>query len=232
VAKDIISALEAYHTPDNWAFFEELRIGTGYGKDSEQRFDGWAINYHPSKRNVVRCYEVKISRSDYFSEIKNPKKRRAGLRLSNEFYFITPRHMLRIEEVPPECGLMEVDSDLSIKTIIAAPYRDTIPPTWLFIASICRRLDKDRFTNYNRNLVTDQELKMRATVFFRVLADHIKSWRDFDKGNKEIPDKIAEALKNVFYCAEDEVKKSLKVSKNFDIELIRRQIFGDFEDSD
>lgn len=36
------------------------------------------------------CYEVKISRADFLSELKQPIKRRIGLRYSNEFYFVTP----------------------------------------------------------------------------------------------------------------------------------------------
>ena len=36
------------------------------------------------------CYEVKTSRADFLSELKQPLKRRIGMRYSNEFYFVTP----------------------------------------------------------------------------------------------------------------------------------------------
>jgi hypothetical protein len=138
-AKFILNVLKDSLDPLKFAFFDELRIGGGFGKDSEQRFDAWSICYYPSKRNVTTCYEIKISKSDFLHEIKNPKKRRAGLRLSNEFYFVTPEDLLKITDIPVECGLKEVTESGKIKTIIPAPFRDIEPPTWLFLSSVCRR---------------------------------------------------------------------------------------------
>lgn len=37
----------------------------------------------------------------------NPLKRRIGMRCSNEFYFVMPAEMLRLDEVPAECKLIE-----------------------------------------------------------------------------------------------------------------------------
>jgi hypothetical protein len=138
-SKFILSVLKSIHDPQKYAFFEELRIGGGFGKDSEQRFDAWSICYYPSKRNVTTCFEIKISKSDFMHEIKNPKKRRAGLRLANEFYFVTPEDLLKVTDIPVECGLIEITQSGKAKTVIKAPFRDIEPPTWLFIASICRR---------------------------------------------------------------------------------------------
>jgi len=135
----ILNALRHKYPKDQHAFFEELRIGGGFGKDSEQRFDAWAICYYPSKRNVTTCFEVKVSVSDFKVEIRNPKKRRAGLRLSNEFYFVTPEGLLEITDIPVECGLIEVTELGNLKVVIPAPYRDIEPPTWMFMASVCRR---------------------------------------------------------------------------------------------
>ena len=53
------------------------------------------------------CYEVKVSRADYFGELRHPLKRRIGMRYSNEFYFVVPGGMLSPDEVPAECGLIE-----------------------------------------------------------------------------------------------------------------------------
>jgi hypothetical protein len=41
-------------------------------------------------------------------EIKQPLKRRIGMRYSNEFYFVTPAGLLNTSELPIECGLVEV----------------------------------------------------------------------------------------------------------------------------
>jgi len=209
---ELMIALASIHPPDKWAFFDELRIGGGYGHNSEQRFDGYAIHYYPSKQNVAVCYEIKASRSDFKSEINKPKKRRAGLRLSNEFYFVCPKDMVTIEEVPVECGLMEVDEKGVISTTIKAPFRNTIPPTFNFLATVCRRIDKPRLEMYNAMLDEDGKLKEYGEASIKVLKEHIYRWKSFNQGNKEVPDKIAEAMESAYIDIIDviETNRSIK----------------------
>lgn len=209
--KTVMKTLANMHDPAKWAFFEELRIGTGFGKDSEQRLDAWAVHYYPSKRNVARCYEVKTSRSDFLSEMKKPKKRRAGLRLSNEFFFVAPAKMLKIEEIPPECGLMEVYEDGKIATRIKAPYRDTVPPTFLFMASVCRRIDKERFEQYRKDVRHDEGLMTYTFSALKTMEKHIDKWKYFNEGNKEVPDQIASALEEVYFDIKNDLKEKLRM---------------------
>jgi hypothetical protein len=77
-----------------WIFLRELRVGTGFRSSSAQRLDAFALNCfaHTSMKRV--CYEVKTSRADFLCEMKQPLKRRIGLRYSNEFYFVTPAGLL------------------------------------------------------------------------------------------------------------------------------------------
>jgi hypothetical protein len=208
---EVLRALAALHPPNKWAFFDELRIGTGFSKDSEQRFDAWAIHYHPSKRNVTRCYEIKVSRGDFFNEIRKPYKRRPGLRLANEFWFVAPAELLKIEEVPPECGLMEVDEDHNVNVVLKAPYRDVLPPTWLFVASICRRFDKERLAQWLAMMKSQQENETYGVAIVQALQIHIDRWKNFQDGNKEVPDMIADALEQVYYDAMDILEKNRKV---------------------
>jgi hypothetical protein len=193
-AKIIVGVLRAMHDPRQWAFFDELRIGTGFGKDAEQRFDGWAIHYYPSKRNVTRCYEIKISKNDFLNEINKPLKRRAGLRLANEFWFVAPQGLLDVKEIPPECGLMEVDKHYQIHINIQAPFRDVMPPTWLFVSALSRRWDKPRFEDalsfIQKQALADAKNKATMTV----IEEYINKWKNFNLGSREIPDKILNEL--------------------------------------
>jgi hypothetical protein len=148
--------------PSEWIFLRELRVGTGFrNSSSAQRLDAFALNcfVHNSMKRI--CYEVKMSRADFLCEMKHPLKRRTGLRYSNEFYFITPRGLLNASEIPIECGLIEVASagDPDFKTVlpdpgalahldeshklycrvvVPAPWRETPPPTWQFVAAMLR----------------------------------------------------------------------------------------------
>ena len=144
-----------------WIFLRELRAGTGFRSGSLQRLDAFALNSLPHTGMKRVCYEVKISRGDFLAEIKHPLKRRIGLRYSNEFYFVTPPGLVKVDEVPPECGLIEAghcDAE-EWRAIIArqagffyyepeacefclvtipAPWRDTPGPTWQFVAAMMR----------------------------------------------------------------------------------------------
>jgi hypothetical protein len=151
-AKGILLALEKRHSPlgTQWAFYRELRAGTGYGiydyekkkknsSNPEQRFDAWAINLYPSKKHERIAYEIKVSRGDFLHEIKNPEKREQALELSNYFYFATPKGLVDVDEIPPECGLIEVDHDLNTRIKLKAPFRRTDGLSWQFLCSIARR---------------------------------------------------------------------------------------------
>jgi hypothetical protein len=111
------------------------------------------------------CYEIKRSRADFLCEMKQPLKRRIGLRYSNEFYFVTPSGLLDVSEVPVECGLIEIGAKPSevpkvaefgaetfrhfapehkayCRVVVPAPWRETPGPTWQFVASMLRNQKK------------------------------------------------------------------------------------------
>lgn len=195
--KTVLKHLELYHDPAKWAFFVELRVGTGVGKDSESRLDAWAINFYKNKRNTTVAYELKVSRSDFFHEIKKPKKRKPGLRLANQFYFVTPKGLVSIEEVPPECGLIEVLENGTLEKTIEAPYRDEAVPTWLFVASIARRLDHGRQIEFLKTQAEVKAGKIYNTAAQLVIDRYIDKWLQYSMGSREIPDKILEEIKKI-----------------------------------
>jgi hypothetical protein len=164
-----------------WVFLRELRVGTGRSRNSLQRLDAFALNCLPHLAMKRICYEVKISRSDFLCELKNPLKRRMGMHFSNEFFFVTPAGMLSLDEVPTECGLVEIGratTDESKRLIrshsgffqvdaqsgwycmvsITAPWRDTPAPTWQFTAAMLRnqqRAMRDQNTSFPKQLKLD-----------------------------------------------------------------------------
>jgi hypothetical protein len=149
-----------HRTASEWIFLRELRVGTGFYGNAAQRLDAFALNClpHTSMRRV--CYEVKTSRADFACEMKQPLKRRIGLRYSNEFYFVTPAGLLHTSELPIESGLVEVGSfgdhrslahaqsgmfvhfepnhESYCRVTVPAPWRETPGPTWQFVAAMLR----------------------------------------------------------------------------------------------
>lgn len=162
-ASELIDILQrALHaSPAEWLFFRELRCGTGRRNASNQRLDAFALNTLPHTAMKRVCYEVKVSRSDFLAELKHPLKRRIGLRYSNEFYFVAPADLLKLDEIPAECGLIEAgcatsgewrriekrqagfffyDPETTQYCVVAvpAPWRDTPGPTWQMAAAMVR----------------------------------------------------------------------------------------------
>jgi hypothetical protein len=97
--------------------------------------------------------------------MRNPLKRRIGMRYSNEFYFVTPLGLLHTDEIPVDCGLVEIGRNVSEERradieasggmahfneqtglyclmTITAPWRDTPGPTWQFAAAMLRNQKK------------------------------------------------------------------------------------------
>ena len=168
---DVVQRIK--HKGPEWLFLKELRFSTGYrGAYAEKRLDGFAMHYWPSHGWERTAYEVKISRSDLLRELKDPKKRRPALAVSNFFYFVTTPGLAKVDEIPPECGLIEVYPEYPVsgkvdpleylwgheagsfnsynharkepvlRHTVPAVHRDTWAPSWGFVASLVRHAQK------------------------------------------------------------------------------------------
>lgn len=139
-AEGMLDTVEAglHARKSEWVFLRELRVGTGRHKAALQRLDAFALNCYPHLGMKRICYEVKLSRADFLCEMRQPLKRRMGMRFSNEFYFVTPAGLLALADLPVECGLVEVSPGGGCRVTVPAPWRDTPGPTWQFAASMLR----------------------------------------------------------------------------------------------
>ena len=151
-ADALLDLLAAKHAPPEWAFLREVRCGTGshfrdrgrsVRTEVENSLDAWAINHWSAKHRQRITYEIKVSRSDLNRELSRPLKRRAGLLLSNLFYFVSPEGIIQPDDLPVECGLLiavERPAGLVLKELAPAPWRDTPPPPWHFVGALARRI--------------------------------------------------------------------------------------------
>jgi hypothetical protein len=117
-----------------WMLFDELHVPDF---DDIRRIDVWAFNLWRSRGWKAVAHEIKVSRGDFLSEVRSAKKRAQALRCSDEFYFVTPAGLVHPDEVPPECGLMEVQKGGRVYVVRKAPKRDERmdgPPWNLFVA--------------------------------------------------------------------------------------------------
>ena len=52
------------------------------------------------------AFEVKHSRSDFLSDIKNENKRKSYLEIADKLYYVCPENLIKKEEMPEGCGLI------------------------------------------------------------------------------------------------------------------------------
>jgi hypothetical protein len=136
---EVMAALRARHGDTHaWVTVEEAH-----------RIDFLALACHGaySDRRAARMkcdahhpwigYEVKVSRADFRNEIKKPEKRAYAVAVTHEFYFCAPAGLIRPEEVPEDCGLVEVHATgTSVK--VRAPITEAEPMSHLHLAQMFR----------------------------------------------------------------------------------------------
>jgi hypothetical protein len=120
-------------------FFPELRLGSGYTGIAERRVDLLTVETAPGKGYAATAYEIKVSRSDFLREAKEPRKQRGARLFCDFFYYVTPPGLLKVDEVPDWAGLIEWSPE-GRKVIVSAPRLDKMPPTWGLLISVARNV--------------------------------------------------------------------------------------------
>lgn len=89
--------------------------------------DFLAVNCWPSKRFVVHGHEVKVSRSDWLSELRKPGKSFFSKRHCDFWWLAAAEGVAKMEEVPEGWGFIEISSTRTTVKIKPERLRDTCP---------------------------------------------------------------------------------------------------------
>jgi len=107
------------------AMFFELTNGTGW-HGGKNYLDAFLIDLWPSGSFARRTFEIKVSRSDFLSEIANPNKRKWGMEISNEFWFVCAHGICEKSEIPENCGLLVATKNGDkLRVVKPAQYRES-----------------------------------------------------------------------------------------------------------
>lgn len=119
-----------------WATFAELMEAPAGG----QRLDFFAVHTWRSKNYRAVAYEIKVSRSDFLREMRDPYKRAFAERVSHECYFVAPPGLISSEEVPFPWGLMQsIPGTRSLEIVKRCERRVLVTWPMSFSVSIARR---------------------------------------------------------------------------------------------
>lgn len=191
---ELLIELRKLHPRNAWAFFEEMRLGTGYGGTVQQRLDAWAICLYPQKfwkkgykaKYLRRSFEIKTFKADMVEELKNPDKRWFAYAYSHEFYFVVPKGLVDKKLLAKEDGLMEWDGE-NLRITKKPRVREAMPPRWSFVAAVGRRVQRETSE-------TEQKLKEKLEIAMEALS---KIWNPEVFLQTNFPDMTREQIRSL-----------------------------------
>lgn len=221
-----------------YAFLRHLRNDAGF--DARRTFDGAAVSLWPSRGFELHIFEVKVSRSDWLRELKDPVKAEVACQVAERFTMVAPKGVIQPEEIPSTWGYIEVSSTgQSLRTVKAAPLlhekaRRTTFPAGLVISMLRavgavpdghtveeKRLAEEYSRGYQEAREMERASVERATDMLR---DHTAAVRRFTlhSGVQVVPtagwdqgriDEVAQRIKVAFADAHhtDAVKARLQL---------------------
>ena len=134
-SKQVIEKLKAHFPKDKgFVFLEQVANSTGFAS----RFaDAIAMNVWKSRFEIIGL-EVKVSRSDWRNEIKQPAKADKIFQYCDSWFIATPEGVIRDGELPKGWGWLEVKND---KVFVRTPPVRNVHKALddFFVASVIRR---------------------------------------------------------------------------------------------
>jgi hypothetical protein len=133
----IYTILQGRFTPDQYALMAEVSDKAGHSRSRSADFV--AVSLWPSRGLGITGFELKSSRSDWLSELKNPGKAENIFQYCDYFYLLTDGEgIAKMEEIPPTWGWINIKGG---KTFVLkeAPFQTCAPVTRHFMAAMLKR---------------------------------------------------------------------------------------------
>jgi hypothetical protein len=168
-ANKIRELLKRRFCAPEWALFFEVANGTGAMRP--RYADAIAMNLWPSRGLTLHGFEIKISRSDWQSELKNPAKAEEMAKHCDFWWIVAAKGVVRPGELPPTWGLYEVDGR-GVTMRVQAPQAEQPEITRVFMAALIRRAGEFD-TQERRRLQEEMTREIQETAERRV-EDRVK----------------------------------------------------------
>lgn len=141
---DVTEVLSLHFRPPVWAFLPQVRNGTGWAKQIPRTADALAMCLWPSRGIALHGIEIKVSRSDWLAELKNPAKAEDFFNVCDRWWVAAPKpvcdDIVKKGELPSTWGLLKCED--KVKVVTPAPPLKPKPMDNLMLAAIMRRLQE------------------------------------------------------------------------------------------
>jgi len=152
------------------------QVPDGTGMFQSRWIDAVVFSLWASKGLYRIAFEVKVSRSDFISELQNPIKHKWALECFHQFWFVAPKDVIQIEELPPNIGWMYPRGDkLAIKRHAVANPNPKLDDVLLaaFMRAAAKEIDKTNKITSKEVLECSEEYR-RAKVYLDAITLFIK----------------------------------------------------------
>jgi hypothetical protein len=195
-ASVVRAALQERFCKPEWALFFEVANGTGA---NIRRFaDAVAMNLFPSRGLEVHGFEIKVSRSDWQRELKDPNKAETIWKYCDHWWIAAPAGIVRKDELPPTWGLLELaeakglvnGASGKLRIAVQAPKLEPQDLTRSFVAALLRRASEtdhamvDRIVDRKLAVLRQEDRERNARTIedrTRRMHDQLAKVADFEK---------------------------------------------------
>lgn len=161
-----------------FSVLEQVRNKPGY-RDIRIA-DALAISQSSLRDTSFIGFEIKVSKSDFRTELANPRKADEIAQFCNKWFVVAPKGVIPVKELPENWGLLEA-TKTQLRITKEARELPCVPPTREFVAMIMRQVENSKPVEeaYGRGYRegTDHENKWRKESLER-RDDELQSLRD------------------------------------------------------
>lgn len=103
-AEDMVELLRKKYPSDAYSVIEQVRSSTGYVEESVRTCDALVMSLWPSRGVWLAGVEVKVSRSDWLSEVKDIEKADRFRKYCQYWYLLCEKDVAQPDEIPETWG--------------------------------------------------------------------------------------------------------------------------------
>lgn len=232
-AKDMEYYLsQRYFDNRQWLFLTQVRSSTG---SADRIADAMAFNMFNSTGYEILGFEIKVSRPDFLSELKDMSKSNEIMSYCDKWYLVvSDEKIVQDGELPKNWGLLVLKNNKLVMKVRPVPQK-AIPMPMSFIASLLRR-SADEVNRIRSNYIKREEIKTEIEEARKKGYEEARGYsgRQTEEALKSLRETVSEFEKSSGITLENwrgkEYAKSLgmyaKVALNLDDYTLRYGIKG------
>ena len=137
-ARDIYLLIYKQFKRKGYSVFPQVR--NHQGQSDIRIADAIAISQSALRSTSFIGFEIKVSKSDFRSELANPEKADAIAQYCNKWFVVAPKGIISPNEVPEKWGLIEA-TKTQLRMTKGASELPCVQPTREFVATIVRKAE-------------------------------------------------------------------------------------------